>query len=96
MSEFHIEVCGKSYKAGNDERKALNLMWRIAEAKRVNIRECDDGLYICWNNHKKGEKCEYIKEIDYSLDGTISPGDSPFTLKISEDDFNNNKDFLGE
>lgn len=56
--------CGsKRFHAGFDKGVVENLVARLNEAHRPNIEERHDVLYVCWNLHDKGDKCEWVAEI---------------------------------
>ena len=52
------------YSAGYDYGKAHSLFLRLADTHRPNIMQTSENeIYVCWNNHEKGEKCSYEKEL---------------------------------
>ena len=55
---------GERYSAGKDKNKVQNLIHRLNRSHRVNIEQPNlNEIYVCWNNHEKGEKCEFEREI---------------------------------
>jgi hypothetical protein len=55
---------GKTYTAGYDKQKAVDLINRLNEAHRPSVRQGEmHEVFVCWNDHDKGEKCDYVKEI---------------------------------
>ena len=55
---------GNRYTAGYDKKKVVALIKRLNEAYRPNIEQGDlNEIYVCWNNHDKGDKCEFEREI---------------------------------
>jgi hypothetical protein len=55
---------GKRYTAGYDKDKVVNLINRLNEAHRPNIEQgAMNEIYVCWNNHDKGYKCDFEREI---------------------------------
>ena len=51
-----IKSGSKRFHAGADKDKAENLIARLNESHRPNVEERDGTLYVCWNNHEKGDK----------------------------------------
>ncbi len=51
------------FHAGENKEKAENLIFRLNNSHRPNIEEINNVLYVCWNLHLKGEKCDWIAEI---------------------------------
>lgn len=52
------------FTAGYDKQKCVNLINRLNESHRPNVHQGDiHEIYVCWNNHDKGEKCDYEREI---------------------------------
>ena len=57
-------IDGKRYTAGRDKLKVLSLINRLNEAHRPNVEQGDSNeIYVCWNLHDKGEKCDFVREI---------------------------------
>lgn len=54
---------GYSYYAGADINVADNIVVKLNRSHRPNIEINDNNLYICYNQHDKGEKCQYECEI---------------------------------
>lgn len=55
---------GKRYTAGNDKQKVQDLIKRLNEAHRPNIHQGEmHEIFVCWNDHEKGEKCDYVQEL---------------------------------
>jgi hypothetical protein len=60
----------KTYTAGYDKEKAIDLVKRLNDAHRPNVHQAGTNcISVCWNTHEKGQACEYIKEI--YIDETI-------------------------
>jgi len=52
------------FTAGYDKQKVINLIERLNKAHRPNIHQGEiNEVFVCWNDHEKGQKCEYIQEI---------------------------------
>lgn len=52
------------YYAGRDKAKAQELIERLNAGHRPTIEQPNiDELFVCWNCHEKGEKCDFVKEI---------------------------------
>jgi hypothetical protein len=61
---FIKTIDGKRYTAGHDKLKVLSLINRLNEAHRPNVEQGDSNeIYVCWNLHDKGEKCDFVREI---------------------------------
>lgn len=55
---------GERYTAGYDKQKVQDLIKRLNEAYRPNIHQGEmHEIFVCWNNHEKGEKCDYVQEL---------------------------------
>lgn len=55
---------GKRYTAGYDKQKVQDLIKRLNETHRQNIHQGEmHEVFVCWNYHEKGEKCDYVQEI---------------------------------
>lgn len=55
---------GKRYTAGDDKQKVQDLIKRLNETHRPNIHQGEmHEIFVCWNNHEKGEKCDYVQEL---------------------------------
>lgn len=55
---------GKRYTAGYDKQKVQDLIKRLNEAHRPNIYQGEmHEIFVCWNNHEKGQKCDYVQEL---------------------------------
>lgn len=57
-------IDGKRYTAGYDKQKVINLIEKLNNTHRPNIMQGElNEIYVCWNEHEKCQKCDYIKEI---------------------------------
>jgi len=57
-------IDGKRYTAGYDKQKVINLIEKLNNTHSPNIIQGElNEIYVCWNEHEKGQKCDYIKEI---------------------------------
>ena len=55
---------GKRYTAGYDKQKVQDLIKKLNEAHRPNIHQGEmHEIFVCWNDHEKGEKCDYVQEL---------------------------------
>ena len=55
---------GKRFTAGYDKNKVVKLIERLNNEHLPNVHQGDmHEIYVCWNNHEKGEKCDYEREI---------------------------------
>lgn len=55
---------GNRYTAGSDKEKVADLINRLNEAHRPNIEQGDlNEIWVCWNNHGKNTKCDFMREI---------------------------------
>lgn len=55
---------GKRYTAGYDKQKVQDLIKRLNETHKPNIHQGDiHKIFVCWNGHEKGEKCDYVQEL---------------------------------
>lgn len=61
--EYVIGYGGETFSVGTDQMKAHLLVIRINDAHKPNIRQDEEGLKICWNNHPKGVTCEYERVV---------------------------------
>lgn len=51
---------GNRFTAGRNKEKVQELISKLNQAHRPNIGQVGRSIIqICWNNHEKGEKCEY-------------------------------------
>lgn len=51
---------GMKHRMGHDKQRVTELLARLNSAHRPNVeRVADDGLRVCWNDHDKGQPCEY-------------------------------------
>lgn len=48
-----------TFPIGMDKDKAINVIDRLNSAHRPNLEISDDDLVVCWNDHDKGDKCDY-------------------------------------
>jgi len=55
----------KSYPAGTDLTRAVNLVGRLNASHKANIEVRNDKLCVCWNLHEKHEYCHYDTEVDF-------------------------------
>ncbi len=52
------------YTAGNDKQKVIDLVKRLNEAHKPNVHQREiQEVFLCWNDHEKGQKCNYEQEI---------------------------------
>lgn len=59
-----IKQGDKRYTAGYDKQKVQDLISRLNEAHRPNVEQgSDNEIFVCWNDHDKGQKCEWVCEI---------------------------------
>ena len=74
---FHILQSGKKiwifqtsdlYYAGTDFEAVTHIVEKLNLANRPNVRQGEDGLYICWGEHFMNEPCVYQKELYYSAE----------------------------
>lgn len=57
-------IYGDRFIAGYNKQKVVGLISRLNEAHRPNIESSGNGeIWVCWNCHGNGEKCEFVKEI---------------------------------
>lgn len=55
---------GKRYTAGYDKQKVIDLIASLNKTHRPNFHQGDlNELFVCWNNHDKSEKCDYVRVI---------------------------------
>lgn len=54
-----IKQGDKRWYAGYDKDTAIKAIDALNEAHRPNLEMADKDLVVCWNNHEKGEKCDY-------------------------------------
>jgi len=55
---------GKRYSAGDDKKKVIDLIKRLNGAHRPNIHQVEmHEVFVCWNDHDKGQKCDYVQEL---------------------------------
>jgi len=55
---------GKRYSAGDNKQKVVDLIERLNSAHRPNVLQGEmHEVFVCWNNHEKGQKCDYEQEI---------------------------------
>lgn len=48
-----------TYPIGRDKVKAEQVLKKLNKSHRPNLEISENTLYICWNLHEKGDKCEY-------------------------------------
>lgn len=48
---------------GTDKQKVINLIERLNKAHRPSIEQRDNEIWVCWNEHEKGEDCNFKREI---------------------------------
>lgn len=59
-----IKRCDERYSAGYDKAKAEDLIERLNAAHRPSIMQPNvNEVFVCWNCHEKGYKCDFVKEI---------------------------------
>lgn len=59
-----IKQGDKRYTAGQDKQKVIDLIARLNAAHRPNVHQGEySEVFVCWNDHEKGEKCDYVREI---------------------------------
>jgi len=58
-----IKNNSERFHAGFDKDKAQKLITRLNDANHPNVEERDSTLYVCWNLHEKGDKCDWEMEI---------------------------------
>ena len=64
-----IKQGDRKFLAGSDKQKAQDLINRLNEAHRPNVHQSEmNEIFVCWNEHKKGEKCNYVCEIKISTE----------------------------
>jgi len=55
---------GERYTAGTNKQKVIDLVNRLNNAHRPNVKQGNENeIYVCWNEHEKGQDCEYVQEI---------------------------------
>lgn len=62
-TEWLIKRQDKRYRAGFNKSAVVALIDRLNKAHRPNIEQTDGEIYVCWNNHDKGDKCEFEREL---------------------------------
>ena len=59
-----IKQGDKRYTAGYDKQKVQDLIKRLNDAHRPNVEQGQmNEIFVCWNDHEKGEKCDWVCEI---------------------------------
>lgn len=59
-----IKRGSERFTAGYDKEKALDLIKRLNETHRPSVHNVAlNEIIVCWNEHEKNEKCNYIREI---------------------------------
>lgn len=60
LAGFTIFQNDKMYPTGCfNKSRVENLVNDLNNTHRPNLLNTDNGLMVCWNNHDKGEKCDY-------------------------------------
>lgn len=74
MNEFYLDCADdgrwlikrgdERYTAGYEKGKVIDLIKRLNESHRPNLEQVTENeIIVCWNDHNKGERCNWIREI---------------------------------
>lgn len=61
--QWFIRNGSKLFMGGTDKQKVQDLIKRLNGGHRPNVEQVDNMIFVCWNHHEKGEKCDWVCEI---------------------------------